>query len=105
MASHDSCTRFYQVRSTQAGRQRIKKTGPIYSRGGSNIVSQAGRRQPSNDARSKAAVLYVEPGGLWRDAVRNAPGSAIAHCNYGVFLADGGEAAEAAAQFREAIRL
>ena len=57
MASHDSCTRFYQVRSTQAGRQRIKKTGPIYSRGGSNIVSQAGRRQPSNDARSKAFRL------------------------------------------------
>ena len=51
------------------------------------------------------AALYSEPGGLWRDAVLHAPGSALAHCNYGVFLADRGRAAEAAGQFREAIRL
>jgi tetratricopeptide (TPR) repeat protein len=51
------------------------------------------------------AVLYREPEGVWRDAVLNAPGSALAHNNYGAFLMARGDIAGSEEHFREAIRL
>jgi tetratricopeptide (TPR) repeat protein len=50
-------------------------------------------------------TVYHDPSGLWRDTIRNHPGSDRAHNNLGALLLAQGDLRGAAAEFEEALRL
>jgi tetratricopeptide (TPR) repeat protein len=50
-------------------------------------------------------LVYRDAIGLWRDTIRNHPGSDRAHNNLGALLREQGDLAGAAAEFQEALRL
>jgi tetratricopeptide (TPR) repeat protein len=50
-------------------------------------------------------AVYRDPVGLWRDTIRNHPGSDRAHNNLGALLMAQGDLAGAAAEYQEALRL